>query len=215
MLKEYQSYGLASGWATRENSSTSNLPPGLSTRHISRSAMSLCVMLRRPKATLTKSKCWSGNGSFSASHTSVGSTTPLSISRLRPTRSMASLMSVCTTRPAGAHFAGKGQRQVARAARQCRAPAGLPAGWPPSRCRPSRRGAGRRHQVVHQVVLGGDRVEHATHTACLFFLIDRLETEMRGAHGGNASGEGVNPANAWDIRFLSLRGTKGLLIKRQ
>ncbi|MNE66444.1 hypothetical protein D3C80_1619980 [compost metagenome] len=61
-------------------------------------------MLRRPKATLTTSKCASGNGSCSASQTRVGSSTPLSISRLRPTRSMASLMSVCTTSPLAPTF---------------------------------------------------------------------------------------------------------------
>src|SRR5690606_40718707 len=54
MLKEYQSYSGASGGATLENSSTSSLPPGLSTRRISARARSLCVMLRRPNATLTR-----------------------------------------------------------------------------------------------------------------------------------------------------------------
>ncbi|MCY1546161.1 hypothetical protein D9M68_821430 [compost metagenome] len=61
-------------------------------------------MLRNPKATDTKSNESLANGSFSASHTKVGSTTPISRRRVRPSRNIASLMSVCTTRPVGPTF---------------------------------------------------------------------------------------------------------------
>ena len=110
-------------------------------------------MLRRPKATLTTSKWSSGKGSFSASHTSVGSATPASSSRSRPVRSMASLMSVCTTCAAGADLAWRRPAPGRRCRRRCRAP-----------CEPSphvghHHGVGlpgamqaRRHQVVHEVV---------------------------------------------------------------
>ena len=64
---------MISGLATLENSSTSNLPPGLSTRHISASARSLWVMLRKPNATDTQSKYSPGYGSFSASQRTHGS----------------------------------------------------------------------------------------------------------------------------------------------
>ena len=69
-----------------ENSSTSTRPPGRATRAISASARSLCVMLRRPKATETQSKVSEANGSFSASHSASGAKTPASISLSRPTR---------------------------------------------------------------------------------------------------------------------------------
>lgn len=64
-------------------------------------------MLRRPKATVTTSKWSSGKGSFSASQTVVGSTTPASSRRSRPVRSMASLMSVWTTWPLAPTFFAK------------------------------------------------------------------------------------------------------------
>ena len=79
-------YGTDSGFQTLENSSTSAMPPGLRTRYISASARSLWVMFLRPKATVTRSKVRSGNGSRSASHCTAGRASPSSIARSRPMR---------------------------------------------------------------------------------------------------------------------------------
>ena len=66
----------------RENSSTSSLPPGRSTRAHFSEAASLSVMLRRPKATRDDDRtCRSANGSCSASHCATGRLQPASSRR--------------------------------------------------------------------------------------------------------------------------------------
>ena len=83
-------------------------------------------MLRSPKATLTRSKLSAAKGSFSASHTSVGKDTPASSRRSRPVRSMASLMSVCTTRPVAPTF-------LANASARSPVPPAMSSTWSPGR----------------------------------------------------------------------------------
>ena len=90
------------------------------------------------------------------------------MSRLRPVRSMASLMSVCTTRPVVPTF-WQMPEKVARAACNVQHLAafaqvghhhgvGLPGAV---------QAAG--HQVVHHVVPGRNRVKHAAYALCFFF----------------------------------------------
>ena len=66
-----------------------------------RAPRSLCVMLRRPKATLTQSKWSAGKGRRSASHCASGATTPVVEQPVAARRaSIARLMSVSQTSPA-------------------------------------------------------------------------------------------------------------------
>jgi hypothetical protein len=133
------------------------------------------------EATVTTSKLVVGKGSFSASQTVVGSTTPASSSRSRPVRSMASLMSVWTTcrwrRPSR-----EGQREVAGAARRCRARAAGPHVRDQHGVRLPGAVQAQRHQVVHQVVARRDRIEDTAHALRLVALVDCLEAEVGGAH---------------------------------
>ena len=99
-------------------------------------------MLRSPKATLTRSKVSAGNGRFSASQSKVGSTRPSSSRRSRPLRSIASLMSVCTTMPVAADALGERAREVAGAAGDVEHAVARAAGRRPRRCRPSTPDAG-------------------------------------------------------------------------
>mmetsp|Transcript_50958 Transcript_50958/g.119475 ORF Transcript_50958/g.119475 Transcript_50958/m.119475 type:complete len:360 (-) Transcript_50958:1906-2985(-) len=81
-----------------------------------------------------------------------------------------------------AHLAGEGARQVAGAASDVeRALARLEVGHLHRVGLPGPVQAGR-HQVIHQVVFGRDRVEHAAHPAGLLALVDLLEAEMGLGH---------------------------------
>ena len=104
---------------------------------------------------------------------------------------------------AGPHLSGKGHGQIARAASDVEHLIALfEVGHLhgirfPDAVQPHR------HQVVHDVVFGCDRVEHATHVFGLVFFIDRLEAEVGGAHGQAFSGGGrrrCRPFQAWDRR---------------
>ena len=48
-----------------------------------------------------------------------------------------------------------------------------------------------RHQVVHDVIFGRDRVKNATHTAGFFLLFDGFKSEMGLAHVFNTQLEAV------------------------
>ena len=106
--------------------------------------------------------CASANGSFSAFACAQATlpTIPASMSRSRPSLSMAALMSESTTRPA-CPPASQDRRQVAGAAGHVeRALAGVQARERQRELLPQPVHAAR-HQVVHQVVVAGDGVEHA------------------------------------------------------
>src|SRR5213076_2333244 len=70
-----------------------------------------------------------------------------------------------------------------------------------------------RHQVVHQVVARGNRIEDAADTTRLVVLIDRLETEMRAAHTvmlGQSPKAGDSPLAKKELRRSSVNGrTRG------
>ena len=85
--------------------------------------------------------------------------------------------------PTVAYFFGKGHGQVARAACDVQHRVallhignqhgeGLPCPMQPPR-----------HQVVHDVIFGRNRVKYAAHMARLVGLIDRLVTKMGAGHG--------------------------------
>ena len=102
-------------------------------------------MLRRPKATLTRSKRAAGEGQrLGVADARSAATTPSSSRRSRPARSIASLMSVCTTMPARPDAARRRRAPGRRCRRRCRARVSPGAQRsPPPPCRPSRRDAGR------------------------------------------------------------------------
>ena len=128
---------------------------------------------------LTQSKCASGNGSFSASHCTTGRRRPALIRRSRPAPSIVPLMSVSTTVPAGADAAREIDREIAGAAGKVEdAHARAHARRIDGEALPQPVQA-RRHEIVHQVVLAGDRVEHVAHALRLVFDRDLLEAEIR------------------------------------
>ena len=114
----------------------------------------------------------------------VGSARPSSSRRSRPWRSMASLMSVCTTVPAGADLAWRRRAPGRRCRRRCRARCRPRAGWPRPRCRPSRRGAGP-STSGRSSRRSCDATESNTPRtrAGLLGLVDGLEAEVGVAHG--------------------------------
>mmetsp|Transcript_86777 Transcript_86777/g.173218 ORF Transcript_86777/g.173218 Transcript_86777/m.173218 type:complete len:233 (-) Transcript_86777:373-1071(-) len=103
---EYFSYTAAStGFVTCENSRQRKRPPGRSTRCASRSASSMRVTLRMPKAIVYKSNVLSSKGSCRASavtHSSRGAdgaeSEAICSARRRPSASMFGLMSLTTMR---------------------------------------------------------------------------------------------------------------------
>ncbi len=168
-----------------ENSSTSRRPPGRSTRRIEASAAALSVTFRRPKPIVTQSKLRSAKGRHSAFAITNATCVPMprSIRRSRPRASISRLMSVSTARPSLAHLAREAGAEVAGAGGDVeRAMAGPKPGLGEREALPKPVQAAR-HQVVHQVVVAGDRVEYAAHARGLFRGRDFLVAEIDGFHG--------------------------------
>ena len=151
----------------------------------------------------------------------VGSTRPSSSRRSRPVRSMASLMSVCTTVPLGADLAGEGARQVAGAAGDVQHLVARRARWPPPPCRPSRRGAGpatsgRSSRRTSTPPSRRRRARGCAFSASSTVLKPKWVCAMAASVDGQWRGRRTSPPGAGHRRVaVDAGGRQALLVRRQ
>ena len=136
------------------------------------------------------SKVAFGNGRSAASAQTRSSPCRMqrSMARSRATSSMAALRSAITTLAAAIQLVDEPERDVAGAAGEVRKAHARARAQPFDQRRLPQPVQPARHQIVHQVVAGGDRIEHAADQPGVLVLAHPPEAEIglaRGRHGRN------------------------------